>query len=89
MSKLKVNEYQRPDGKFQVTIAPNVTSYWDWNYKRLVAEYPKKVKRLSKLGFTNKSRDLHLKAFGIPAAFNTKEEAAPVARLYEVILNGI
>ena len=34
MSKLKVNEYQRPDGKFQVTIAPDVTSYWDWNYKR-------------------------------------------------------
>ena len=89
MSSLKVNEYIRPDGKYQVTIAPNTTSYWGWNYKRLVAEYPKKVKQLSKLGFTNKSRDLHLKAFGIPSAFDTKEEAAPVARLYEVILNGI
>ena len=89
MSTLKVNEYIRPDGKYQVTIAPNTTSYWGWNYKRLVAEDPKLVKKLSQLGFTNKSRDLHLKALGIPPAFNTKEEAAIVARLYEVILNGL
>ena len=89
MNTLKVNEYLRPDGKYQVTIAPNVTSYWSWNYKRLVGEYPKLIKELSKLGFSNKSRDLHLKAFGIPAAFDSKEEAAPVARLYEVILAGL
>jgi hypothetical protein len=86
MNTLKVNEYLRPDGKYQVTIAPNVTSYWSWNYKRLVSEYPKLIKELSKLGFTNSSRDLYLKGHGLPAAFNTQSEANATARLYKINL---
>ena len=88
-TSLKVNEYLTPNGKYQVTIAPNTTSYWDWNYKRMTSEYPKLIAKLNSLGFTNKSRDLHMKEYGIPATFETQSEANKVAKLYRVILNGL
>jgi hypothetical protein len=87
----KVDIYTNTKGKHEVHICLNKPKggSHSWNYARLVSEYPTFVKKLQSLGFTNESRDLYLKEYGIPSAFETKKEAKKVANLYGAILNGL
>lgn len=88
----KVNrDYQFKDKKgitqYQVTIAPNTNSYWNWNYSKLVKEYPREVAVLKAIGFENKSRDLI--QTGFKKTYTSKRERDAVADRYEMILSAL
>ena len=91
LKEFKVDIYKNVKGKYEVHIClakPKGGSH-SWNYSRLLNEYPNVVAQLKSVGFTNESRDLFLKEYGISASFDTKPEANKVAKLYNAILAGL
>lgn len=86
---VQVNEYKTPTGKYQVSIIPTPTvfgSYFDMGGKRIWDKLPRVRATLAKDGFTNESRDLHLKGLGLTASFSDKSTANKVARVYRAIV---
>ena len=91
-TKLLVNEYTTQTGKYQVSIVPNPDyfgSYHSMGGYKIWEQLPNQLKSLQALGFTNESRDLYLREFGFPLAFDSKSEAKQVAGLYRTILTGL
>jgi hypothetical protein len=91
LKEFKVDIYKNVKGKYEVHICldkPKGGSH-SWNYQRLMKEYPNAVQILKTVGFTNESRDLHMKEYGISASFDTKKEANKIANLYSVIMTGL
>ena len=86
---IQVNEYKTPTGKYQVSIIPSPTvfgSYFEMGGKVIWDKLPRVRATLAKVGFTNDSRDLHLKGLGLTASFSDKSTANKVARVYKAIV---
>lgn len=86
---IQVNEYKTPKGRYQVSIIPTPTifgSYFDMGGKRIWDKLPRVRATLARDGFTNESRDLHLKGLGLTASFSDKSTANKVARVYKALV---